>query len=407
MEQSRQHHYVARWYQKRFLPAGQTKLYYLDLKPKTVVNGRVTYTVKDLHFWDPARCFWAEDIYAMKFGKQTTDVMEKRFFGNVDRNGAAAVDYFRGYEDIDDRANDAVLHLVDYIGAQRFRTPRGLDWVQARIGSSDRTSTLLALQQLFQAYAAMWMEGIWEIVHARESAAKFIVTDEPVTFFNRAIFPAEAPYPGGEDFPKIGTRTLFPLSMDACLIITHLQLVRNPWTKPLAMRENARTFGRTMFKITEIQFGRELDDTEVLKINHILKQHASKYIAAANKEALYPEKQIGAVSWSKLDDDWFLLPNPWKVGFTGGFAMGFKDGRTFAMDEYGRRPGHPHYENKKQQDKEFRTFHNAQQEWAKKRFRKRLSRVVNQLSEDSVSNSLMQKYLVREGLLAKEDVADA
>ena len=120
----------------------------------------------------------------MKFGKQTTDVMEKRFFGNVDRNGAAAVDYFRGYEDIDDRANDAVLHLVDYIGAQRFRTPRGLDWVQARIGSSDRTSTLLALQQLFQAYAAMWMEGIWEIVHARESAAKFIVTDDPVTCFH-------------------------------------------------------------------------------------------------------------------------------------------------------------------------------------------------------------------------------
>jgi hypothetical protein len=80
--------------------------------------------------------------------------------------------------------------------------------------------------------------------------------------------------------------------------------------------------------------------------------------------------------------------------------MEFKDGRTFAMDEYGRRPGHPRYEDKKQQDKEFRTFHDAQQEWAKKRYRKRLSRIVDQLSADSVSNSLMQKYLLREGLLA-------
>ncbi len=123
MEQSRQHHYVARWFQKRFPPAGQTKLYYLDLKPKTVVNGRVMYTVKHLHYRDPARCFWAEDLYAMKFGKRTTDIMEKRFFGNVDRNGAVAVDYFRGYEDIDDRANDAVLHLVDYMGASISELP--------------------------------------------------------------------------------------------------------------------------------------------------------------------------------------------------------------------------------------------------------------------------------------------
>jgi hypothetical protein len=251
----------------------------------------------------------------------------------------------------------------------------------------------------------MWMEGIWEIVHARQSVAKFIVSDEPVTFFNRAIFPGEAPYPGGDDFPKIGTRTLFPLSMDACLIITHLQLVRNPWSRPLAIRENARTFGRTMFNITDIQFGRELSDTEVLRINYIMKQHAAKYIAAANREALYPEIQIGAVNWSRLDDDWFLLPNPWKVGFTSGFALGFGDGRTFAMDEYGRRPGHPRYEDKKRQDEEFHTFHSAQQEWAKRRLRKPLSRVVDQLGEDSESNNLMQRYLFGEGLLAREDAS--
>ena len=184
-EQSRQHHYVAQWYQKRFLPPGQAKLYYLDLKPNTVVNGAISYTVKALRYWDPARCFCVEDLYAMKFGQRTSDAMERRFFGNVDRNGAAAADYLRAYEDIDDRANDAVLHLVNYIGAQRFRTPRGLDWIQARIGSSDRTSTLLALQELFQAYAAMWMEGVWEIVDFASPAwphlmATFGPTQQPI-----------------------------------------------------------------------------------------------------------------------------------------------------------------------------------------------------------------------------------
>jgi hypothetical protein len=40
-----QSHYVALWYQKRFLPLGQSNLYYLDLKPETVVNGPVSYNV--------------------------------------------------------------------------------------------------------------------------------------------------------------------------------------------------------------------------------------------------------------------------------------------------------------------------------------------------------------------------
>lgn len=110
----------------------------------------------------------------------------------------------------------------------------------------DQTQTLLAMSGLFERYGTMWMEGLWEIVRAN-SAQKFIISDDPVTFFNRRIFPGEASYPGGEDFPRVGTRTIFPLSMDSCLFITHLQLARNPWNNPLETRENARTCGfRTM-----------------------------------------------------------------------------------------------------------------------------------------------------------------
>lgn len=110
------------------------------------------------------------------------------------------------------------------------------------------------------------MEGVWEFVHARESSIKFIISDEPVTFFNRRIFPSEDVYPGGEDLSKVGTRTIFPLGPDTCVIVTHLQLVRNPHTNPVDVRVNARVFQQTFANLTEIQFGRELEEEEVLRI---------------------------------------------------------------------------------------------------------------------------------------------
>ena len=94
-EQSRLHHHVARWYQKRFLPAGQTNLFYLDLKPKTVANAAISYRVKDLRYWNPARCFCVEDLYSIKFGKRTTDVMERRFFG---KGPGAGLEFRAGVE---------------------------------------------------------------------------------------------------------------------------------------------------------------------------------------------------------------------------------------------------------------------------------------------------------------------
>lgn len=399
---SHNHHYVPRWYQKRFLPPGQSDLFYLDLHPERVTNGRIRYTKKALRRWNPARCFCVQDLYLMRFGKHTTDAMERLLFGKVDKDGAMAVDFFRGYDDYREGVHEAFQALVAYIGAQRLRTPLGLDWIKARIGSPDHTQTLMVMNRLFQAYSAMWMEGIWEIVHARNSAVKFIISDNPVAFFNRLIFPGEAPYPGGDDFPKVGTRTIFPLSMESCLIITHLQLVRNLRHKPLALRENARMFGRTLFNLTEIQFGRELEEKDVLRINHILKLHATKFIASSIEEMLYPERMLGRIEWAKLDDDWFLLPNPWKVSFTTGIMMGIEGGGGFGVDEYGRDPYNPTPEIRCRQDREFQTFHGGRHEWAKKRFGKSLARVVDLMRENSVADGMMYDYLRREGLLPPE-----
>ena len=61
----------------------------------------------------------------MRFGKEITDVLEKRFFGVVDNRGAAAVRFFDSYEGMKGGINEAFRDLIIYMGAQRFRTPRG------------------------------------------------------------------------------------------------------------------------------------------------------------------------------------------------------------------------------------------------------------------------------------------
>jgi hypothetical protein len=395
------HHYVPKWYQKRFLKAGEEKIRYLNLRPDKVRDGKIRYTKRSLRNWAPARCFQIDDLYSMRFGKETTDALERILFGRVDGKGALAVDFFNGYQNLSDETHEAFRNITAYIGAQRFRTPRGLDWIKTNIGLRDHTQTLIAMSRMFRLYDAMWMEGVWEIVHSKAARTPFIISDEPVTFFNRSIFPGEDAYPGGDDFPKVGTRTIFPLSKDSCLIITHLQFVRNPWNKPLAIRENARQFGRTLANLTDIQFGRELEEIDVLRINHILKVRATRFIGAGAEEDLYPEERLGKVDWAKLDDDWFLLPNPWKVGFTTGIMMGGGRAGTFAMDEYGRNPGDPRFEDRRRRQEEHESFDRGKEEWAKRRLGKSLARVADVTRENTVGDDLMNEYLAEQGLLPR------
>ena len=329
----------------------------------------------------------------MRFGKQQTDALETYLFGVVDKKGAAATEFFSTYTDYKDGIHEHYQDLLLYIGAQRFRTPHGLDWIKKHVGAVDHTQTLMMMHSLFQAYGTMWMEGVWELAHAHDSRAKFIISDGPVTFFNKRNIPGGLPYPGIDDFPRVGTRTVFPLGPECCLIITHLQLARDPWHNPMEKRQNARSFQQTLAKFTDIQFGRELTEGEVLKINHILKRSARKFIAAPTEDALYPERGIGDVHWTKLDDDWFLLPNLWKVPFTTGIMMGFNDGTAWGMDEYGRNPGHPLYQDEATRAFERRRSEKGKREWAKRRIGKSLSMVIDEMRENTASDSIINDYL--------------
>ena len=185
--QSHAHHYVPEWYQRRFLPPGVSKYYYLDLKPETIVQNGHTHQRKAIRHLGPDSCFYKDDLYALNFAGQTTDELEKFFFGTIDNIGPKAVAAMASFHGITDQICEAFQPFVHYMGAQRFRTPRGLEEIKRRFAWDEGNSTLYVLTEVFQSYATMWTEGVWEIARATQSPTKFLVTDNPVTFLLQGV----------------------------------------------------------------------------------------------------------------------------------------------------------------------------------------------------------------------------
>ena len=373
------------------------------MHPETLGAGAHRRRRRHLLRWGPARCFCVDELYTVKFGDWLSDEIERRFFGAIDSQGLESVRSIADFEGLSRSSGKGLDFLPQYMDAQRMRTPRGLERFQSQVDIRDRNQTLFLMQRLFQLHTTMWTEAIWEVVRARESSTKFIVTDEPVTFFNAKVFPGSkvGKYPGDVALDKIGTRTIFPLSIDSCLLMTHVQLVRNPSSDPLASRLNARAYQTTLMSLLDIQFGRELTEDEVLRINLILKRRATRYVAAAEEEWLYPENRVSVQHWSKLDDDWFLFPNLWKVTFTSGTVAGFAGGGSWAADEYGYHPGDPRYDDQQRRQKEWNFHEKAQRAWARKRAGRSVAHVDDGISSDRVSDEMMQEYLVSEGIFPK------
>jgi hypothetical protein len=372
---ARRNHYVPIWYQKRFLPEGETRFYYLDLAPETRVSpGGKKYQRRALLRWGPERCFVQDDLYTVKLGNWSNDEIERKFFGGIDARGKKAVEFFSDCG-VRDGIHEAFDAIVPYMGAQRYRTPRGIDYLKNKIAAQNHYMTPFVLQGVYQFNDTMWMEGIWEVVSARQSPTKFLLTDEPVTFYNAGAFPGskDCLYPNDANLMEIGTRTIFPLGLEACLIITHLHLVRDPQTAPKRLRANARAYKYAITNFLNFQYGRELGEDEVLRINLILKKRATRYIAAAREEWLYPERRVSTTHWSRMDHDWFLLPNPCLVPYGAEIIVGNQDGSSWRMDEYGRRPGDPQYDTR---DVSSGRHFEQCAAWAVKRAGRSLSRTV-------------------------------
>ncbi|PMQ06543.1 hypothetical protein DyAD56_03540 [Dyella sp. AD56] len=334
-------HYVPQWYQKRFLNPGarEAKYYYLDLKPQEIHRpGKPPITRKALRLLGPVNCFKQDHLYTLFFGEHATDVIERHFFGRIDASGEAAASFFENY-DMREGVHEAFGDMHNYLSAQLFRTPRGLHVLQGLVNAKSHQDTLEILGRFWRLYQTIWSESVWEVLSCPDSPTKFIVSDCPVSMYNKEI------YPGSEEVrrfghalvERIGTQTLFPIGPNHCLVITNTQYARNPKASPKKFRENPRYMADAMFDLRKVQRGRTIGEEQVICINHVLKTQARRYIAAAQEDWLYPEQRVGKTIWPKLGGPHFLMPDPRKVSFTTGFVVGFEGGGHWGANEYGHR----------------------------------------------------------------------
>lgn len=365
----RHNHYVPEWYQRRFMLSGQNKYFRLDLHPDEVISpGGHKYTRRDVHEWSPAQIFAEDDLYTTQWGRITNTEIERFFFGKLDNDGPKALDYFTGFKH-PSAHGPAYQTFLLYMSVQKLRTPKGIAYLESLGGSKHKNITLMMLQRIQHIFCATWTECVWQIADASNSPTKFIISDHPVTVYNRAC-PWLSKYCVGFQDPDIrmaATHTIFPLSLDKILILTNLNWVRDPYQNELKVRPNPRLMREAMFKFTDIQVGRSLNEDEVLMINMIIKRRANRYIAAARKEWLYPERSVSTDHWKRLGDGYLLMPEPRLIHMGGEILIGYGNGRSDAFSEYGHKPWQKGYKDAARERREWEGLYRFQAEWAMRR----------------------------------------
>ena len=176
------------------------------------------------------------------------------------------------------------------------------------------------------------------------------------------------PWCRGYEDPDInlhGTHTIFPLTLEKVLMFTNLSWVRNPYQSELAVRPNPNPWRTAMFNFMEVQTLRHLTEHEVREINFIIKSRALRYVAAADKEWLHPEKHVSKSQWNTFGDGYLLMPDPRGVTFSQEIVIGHRDGTATAFDAYGRRPGQPGFGRESKGMDEFDTLHRFKGEFAR------------------------------------------
>ncbi|TBD83253.1 DUF4238 domain-containing protein [Rhizobium ruizarguesonis] len=336
MSKTRDNHYVARWYQEGFFEPGRKNYRYLDLHPEVTVlpEGR-SFTAKHRFTSAPAQCFYTTDLYTTFFGDEINDEIEKRLFGPIDEWGSRAVRAFMGTDGAE-RARH-FQQFFSYLDAQKFRTPKGLDWLRRHYPALNQNELMREMQGIRMMNATIWTEGVREIVSAETAGIKFIVTDHPVTVYNYALPPEHdlCRYPNDPGIALNASQTIYPLSQNLCLILTNLEYAEDPdGVSPTDKRTFARNYRPSMVRTDAFIRSRQFNDVEVARVNFILKSRARRYIAAAREEWLYPET-VARDIWADLRST--LLPPRGSRWLSGGEMYArLESGEVYYQDQFGR-----------------------------------------------------------------------
>ncbi len=335
-EITRDNHYVPEWHQRGFVAPGERKLHYLDMNPDPIhlSDGRIKHH-RSLFQCYPSQCFYQTDLYSTFFGPYINDEVEKMLFGEIDRRGAPAIRAF-----IAEDQTGWHRHFIDlflYLDAQKIRTPKGLAWLRARYPRLEQNDLMIEMQGVQTINCTIWTECVREVVLARDAAVKFILTDHPVTIYNKACPPDHAlcRHPSDPSITYKASQTLFPLDQDHCLILTHLEYARDPeGVDPVEKRTFARQVRESLVRTDKFIRGRMLNDGDVSAINFALKSRALRYVAAGRSEDLWPEKSFKG-EWEDIGQ--ILMPREDELWHYGGEVyVGYEDGSVAYQDAYGR-----------------------------------------------------------------------
>lgn len=352
-------HYVPRWHQMKFIPSDQEekKYFLLDLKPETVISAGIKHTRHAIRHLGPKNCFVQKDLYTTRgIGWESTEI-EQKFFGDIDNNAIAAVNFMENFR-YGYLSTELWATFLKYMSLQKMRTPKGLKHLKSLVSAEDNNTVLFKLQEFQNINCALWSECVWVIADASKSDTKFIISDHPVTVYNKECFPASKFCSNGNDpnIDFIGTQTLFPLSLNKIVILTNLTWAKCPDVKGLHKRINHNPFRSTIMNTLDIQTERILSEVEVNQINYIIKKRAFRYIAAAKKEWLFPEKWLkytrNEERWDRLGKGYLLMPDPRLVNTSSEVVIGYDSGISEGFDEYGHRPGHLKYADQARQASE-------------------------------------------------------
>jgi hypothetical protein len=229
------HHYVPQWYQKQFKPDSVSKVYYYEKICRR--KSKFQKLLRPIKY-----CFNEKHLYTLKINLEEINSIEKLFFGKIDDRGKKAIFSLINRSEYKYDLENFLDNLLEYICMQIFRTPKGLQKLNLYFGLNelDKNILLLLMTKQTRSWGTIWVEGIWEILRIKNDQDYFMVSDNPVTIYNRSCYPASK-FCNSHNDPEINwnaTQTIFPLNGKTLLIFTNRDINNNSSNKDRKYRKN-------------------------------------------------------------------------------------------------------------------------------------------------------------------------